>query len=96
MSDRIILTEAMVPRLKRSARLRFDKARGIHTLLVPERVVVLNESSVMIIEALDGRSIGAILDDFAVKFTAPREVIAGDVVSLLQDFTDKGYLEILP
>ncbi|NPD14824.1 pyrroloquinoline quinone biosynthesis peptide chaperone PqqD [Xinfangfangia sp. D13-10-4-6] len=96
MSERITLTEAMVVRLKRSSRLRFDKARGIHTLLVPERVVVLNESSVMIIEALDGRSIGAILDDFAVKFTAPREVIAADLLKMLQDFTDKGYLDITP
>ncbi|RWR04556.1 pyrroloquinoline quinone biosynthesis peptide chaperone PqqD [Paenirhodobacter populi] len=94
MAERITLTEAHIVKMKRSVRLRFDKARGIQTMLAPERVVVLNETSVMILEALDGRSIGAILDDFAAKFTAPREAIAADVMTMLQDFTDKGYLEV--
>lgn len=93
MAERITLTEDHVVTLKRAVRLRFDKARGIQTLLAPERVVVLNEASVMILNALDGRRLGAILDDFAAKFAAPREVIAGDVLQLLQDFTDKGYLD---
>ncbi|WP_374293114.1 pyrroloquinoline quinone biosynthesis peptide chaperone PqqD [Paenirhodobacter enshiensis] len=94
MAERIELTEAHVVRLKRSVRQRHDKARGIDTLLAPERVVVLDQTSVMIVEALDGRSIGAILDDFAARFAAPRALIAKDVLTMLQDFADKGYLEV--
>ncbi|HEY0212878.1 MAG TPA: pyrroloquinoline quinone biosynthesis peptide chaperone PqqD [Paenirhodobacter sp.] len=93
MPERIALNETHVITLKRAARLRFDKARSIHTLLAPERVVVLNETSVMILEALDGRPLGQIIDAFAAKFAAPRALIATDVVTMLQDFTDKGYLE---
>lgn len=95
MVERIELNRAHVVRLKRSARLRYDKARDIHTLLAPERVVVLNATSVMIIEALDGRDLDAILDDFAVRYDAPRELIAKDVITMLQDFADKGYLEVV-
>lgn len=95
MTERVILGEASVARLKRASRLRYDKAREIHTLLAPERVVVLNETSVMILEALDGRALGAIIDDFAARFDAPRETIAQDVTAMLQDFTDKGYLEVV-
>lgn len=94
MAERITLGEDHVVKMKRAVRLRFDKARGIQTLLAPERVLVLNEASVMILNALDGRSLGQILDDFAEKFAAPREQIAGDVMTMLQDFTDKGYLEV--
>lgn len=93
MAERITLSEAHVVTMKRAVRLRFDKARGIQTLLAPERVLVLNEASVMILNALDGRPLGLILDDFATKFAAPRDVIATDVIQLLQDFIDKGYLD---
>ena len=94
MAERIIITEDHIIRLKRAVRLRSDKARGIETLLAPERVVVLNDSSVMILKALDGRALRDILDDFAARFNAPRELIASDVMAMLQDFTDKGYLEV--
>lgn len=94
MTTRVEISENMVLRLRRSVRLRFDKARGIQTLLAPERVVVLNDTSVMILEALDGRSLGAIIDGFAAQFAAPRDQIAADVTAMMQDFADKGYLEI--
>ncbi len=94
MPEHIELTEAHVLTLKRAVRLRFDTARSIHTLLAPERVVVLNETSVMILKALDGRALGLIIDGFAETFAAPRPLIAGDVTAMLQDFADKGYLDV--
>jgi pyrroloquinoline quinone biosynthesis protein D len=94
MAERILIREDHVIRLKRAVRLRSDKARGIETLLAPERVVVLNDSSVMILKALDGRQLHEILDDFAARFNAPRDLIASDVMTMLQDFADKGYLEV--
>ena len=37
-------------------------------------------------------SVGAIVDQLAAKYAAPREAIATDVVAMLQDLADKGFL----
>ena len=38
------------------------------------------------------RSVAGIIDELATKYAAPRDVIATDVVAMLQDLADKGFL----
>ena len=36
------------------------------------------------------RNLGAIIDELATRFNAPRALIAGDVATMLRDLGDKG------
>jgi pyrroloquinoline quinone biosynthesis protein D len=42
------------PKLAPKGRLKFDKVRGKHLLLLPEKVVVLNETAASILTFCDG------------------------------------------
>jgi pyrroloquinoline quinone biosynthesis protein D len=48
------LDAAAVPRLGRGVRMRFDRTRERHVLLLPETVVVLNATGTAILELCDG------------------------------------------
>jgi pyrroloquinoline quinone biosynthesis protein D len=87
------LEETSRPVLPRYARLHFDKARDRWVLLVPERVLVPDETAVEILQLCDGaRSIADVVDLLAEKYVADREAIAGDVIAMLQDLADKGFV----
>jgi pyrroloquinoline quinone biosynthesis protein D len=87
------IDESSRPVLPRYARLHFDKARDRWVLLVPERVMVPDETAVEILQLCDGgRSLGDIVDLLAEKYLAEREAIANDVTALLQDLADRGFL----
>ncbi|MHA1560266.1 MAG: pyrroloquinoline quinone biosynthesis peptide chaperone PqqD [Alphaproteobacteria bacterium] len=87
------LDETSRPVLPRYARLHFDKTRDRWMLLVPERVMVPDETAIEILQTCDGvRTLGKIIDHLAEKYLAEREAIATDVVSMLQDLADKGFL----
>jgi pyrroloquinoline quinone biosynthesis protein D len=80
-----------VPRLARGAKLREDTARGRWVVLAPERMFVPDETALEVIRLLDGaRSVEAVVDELAVRFAAPREEIAGDVLEMLRDLMEKG------
>lgn len=90
---RIVLGEASRPRLPRHARLHFDKARGVTVILVPERVLVPDETAVEVLEMCDGAAtLGSLIDRLAEKYAAERSQIAADVIAMLQELADKGYL----
>jgi pyrroloquinoline quinone biosynthesis protein D len=83
--------ESWVPRLREGVRLRFDQVRGSWVLLAPERLFLLDEQAAEILRLVDGaRSLGAIADDLARRFDAPRAVILADTASMLADLRDKG------
>ena len=95
MSEAAEIPEQSIPRLPRGVKLRFDKQRDTWVLLAPERVFVLDEIALQIVKRCDGvAALAAILDDLAVAFTAPREVIAKDVHTLLRDLADKGAITL--
>ena len=74
-------------------RFREDRVRARWVVLSPEKLFVPDEQAVEILRLVDGeRAVDAIIDDLAGRFAAPREVIAGDVVAMLQDLADKGVL----
>jgi len=87
------IAEESRPVLPRYARLHFDKARDRWVLLVPERVMVPDETAVEILQMCDGdRSLGDIVDLLAEKYVAERDAILTDVTALLQDLADRGFL----
>jgi pyrroloquinoline quinone biosynthesis protein D len=49
-----LLDATAVPRLGRGVRMRFDRTRDRHVLLLPETVVVLNATGTAILELCDG------------------------------------------
>jgi pyrroloquinoline quinone biosynthesis protein D len=74
-------------------RFRFDETRKAWIVLAPERLLLPDEQAVEILRLIDSiRDVDAIIDDLASRFDAPREVIAGDVLPMLQDLVDKKVL----
>ena len=74
-------------------RFRFDETRQVWIILAPERLLLPDEQAVEILRLIDGeRDVDAIIDELARRFDAPRDVIAGDVVPMLQDLVDKKVL----
>jgi pyrroloquinoline quinone biosynthesis protein D len=79
--------------LARHVKLRFDEARQRWVVLAPERVLAPDEIAVEILQLCDGvRDVSQIIDTLAAKYTAERAVIAADVVAMLRDLADKGFL----
>jgi pyrroloquinoline quinone biosynthesis protein D len=89
----ISVSEASRPVLPRHTKLRFDETRQVWVILAPERVLAPDEIAVEVLKLCDGvRSVGAMVDQLAVKYAAPRQAIATDVIAMLQDLADKGFL----
>jgi pyrroloquinoline quinone biosynthesis protein D len=90
---RISVSEASRPVLPRHARLKFDDTRQRWVILAPERVLAPDEIAVEILQLCDGaRDVAAIIDALAAKYTADRGEIGRDVVAMLQDLADQGFL----
>jgi pyrroloquinoline quinone biosynthesis protein D len=89
----IRVTEASRPVLPRHAKLKFDEVRKVWVILAPERVLAPDEIAVEILQLCDGaRSVGDITDLLAAKYTAEPSAIGADVIAMLQDLADKGFL----
>jgi pyrroloquinoline quinone biosynthesis protein D len=88
-----VTNEAAIPALAPGVKFRFDTVRQAWVVLAPERLFLPDEQAISILNLVDGvRNLGAIIDDLAARFAAPREVIAGDVAAMLQGLVDKGVL----
>ena len=80
-----------VPSFRRGVKLRFDAVRDAWVLMAPEKLFLPDEIAVEILKLVDGeRSIDAIVDALAARFTAPRDLIAVDVAAALEDLSAKG------
>ncbi|HME25263.1 MAG TPA: pyrroloquinoline quinone biosynthesis peptide chaperone PqqD [Acetobacteraceae bacterium] len=83
--------ETSIPAFAAGVKFRFDTLRQKWVILAPERMFLPDEPAIEILKLVDGaRSLGMIIDDLAVRFDAPRALIAGDVVTMLRDLADKG------
>ena len=92
-SRNISVSEASRPVLPRHAKLKFDEIRQRWVILAPERVLAPDEIAVEVLQLCDGvRSVAQMIDQLAEKYTAPRDAIATDVIVMLQDLADKGFL----
>ena len=92
-SRNISVSEASRPVLPRHAKLKFDETRQVWVILAPERVLAPDEIAVEVLQLCDGvRSVADMIDQLAAKYAAPRDAIATDVIAMLQDLADKGFL----
>ena len=89
----ISVSETSRPMLPRHAKLKFDATRQVWVILAPERVLAPDEIAVEVLQLCDGvRSVADMIDQLAEKYTADRTAIAADVIAMLQDLADKGFL----
>ena len=92
-SRNISVSEASRPLLPRHAKLKFDETRQRWVILAPERVLAPDDIAVEVLQLCDGvRSVEQMIDQLAEKYTADRGAIAVDVIAMLQDLADKGFL----
>jgi pyrroloquinoline quinone biosynthesis protein D len=89
----ITVSEASRVVLPRHAKLKFDETRQVWVILAPERVLAPDEIAVEVLQLCDGiRNVSDMADLLAQKYAAPREAILKDVIGMLQDLADKGFL----
>jgi len=82
-----------VPQLAGGVRLKNDQARGRWVLLAPERVLVPDETALEVLRRMDGASsVGHIAELLAEEYDAPAETIRRDVLALLNDLAEKGFV----
>src|SRR6059058_1451224 len=92
-SRNIRVSEASRPVLPRHAKLKFDETRQVWVVLAPERVLAPDEIAVEVLKLCDGvRSVADLIEQLAAKYAAPRDAISTDVIAMLQDLADKGFL----
>ena len=93
LSRNISVSEQSRPKLPRNVRLKFDETRQVWVILAPERVLAPDEIAVEVLQLCDGvRSVADMVEHLAAKYAAPREAISTDVIAMLQDLADKGFL----
>ena len=94
MTERTIVSSEIILKLPRHAKLRFDKARDKWIILAPERVFELDEIAYEVISRCDGeRTVTDVVSELCLKFDqVEREVIMNDVVGMLQNLADKGFV----
>ena len=89
----ISVSETSRPVLPRHAKLKYDETRKVWVILAPERVLAPDEIAVEVLQLCNGeRNVGDVADLLAEKYAAPRDAILTDVIAMLQDLADKGFL----
>ena len=91
---RLIVAPDVVPVLPRYVQLRHDKGRDRWVLLAPERILTPNAIAVEVLQRCDGlRDVRAIAEELASDYDASVDDIIADVIEMLQDLADKGYVK---
>ena len=94
MADILKINESIIPRFPKHVKFRFNKARKEWVILAPERLVKLDPIAVEILQLVDGESsVKNISIELSKKFKAPQETIITDVIEMLQNLSDKGFIE---
>ena len=94
MTDILKIKDAIIPKFPKNVRFKYNKARKEWVILAPERLVNLDQIAVEILHLVDGeRSVKNIASELSKKFNAPNDIILSDVKEMLQDLSDKGFIE---
>lgn len=89
-----VIFGATVLRFATHAKFRFDEVRQAWVVLAPERLLLPDEQAVAVLKLVDGaRDADAIIETLSQQYEVPREVIAADVLPMLQDLADKKILQ---
>ncbi|GBF26039.1 coenzyme PQQ synthesis protein D [bacterium MnTg02] len=92
--QRAIIDAESRPVLPRFVKLQHDKGRDRWVLLAPERILTPDEIAVAVLRLCDGeRSVGNIASELAEEYDAPAGQILADIIELVQNLADKGYLK---
>jgi pyrroloquinoline quinone biosynthesis protein D len=92
---RAIIGGSTRPVLPRHIKLRHDAGRGRWIILAPERVYDPDETAVAVLQRCDGtQTVDAIAAALAAEYQAPMDVVAADIISMLQDLADKGVVTV--
>jgi PqqA peptide cyclase len=90
---RFVIGENSRPTFPRYARLHHDRTRERLVILAPERVYEVDSIGVAVLKLCDGaRTLREIVLELAAVYSAPADLIAKDVVKLLQGLADKRLL----
>ncbi len=93
MTDAVVVAGGSVLRFAAHAKFRFDAVRQAWVVLAPERLLLPDEQAVAVLRLVDGvRDADAVVDALSREYDAPREVVAADVLPMLQDLVDKKVL----
>lgn len=93
MSESSAVEGSTVLRFASHARFRFDEVRQAWIVLMPERLLLPDDQAVAILRLVDGETAAdAIIDRLAREYEAPREIVAADVLKMLQDLVEKKVL----
>ena len=94
MTDILKINENVIPKFPKHVKFRFNKARKEWVILAPERLVKLDPIAVEILQLVDGeKTVKIISSELSKKFNAPEETILADVKEMLQDLSDKGFIQ---
>jgi len=95
MTEAAAISGAIIPRLPRGVRLRYDDVRSQWMLLAPERILKPDGIALEILKRCDGKTtLDAIIDDLAKSFGAAREEVASDVREFLNGLAAKRIIEL--
>jgi len=77
--------------MPRHVKMRHDAGRGRWIILAPERLFDPDDIAVEVLKLCDGeRSVKEIVTAMAKEYNAPEDEIRGDIITMLQDLSDKG------
>lgn len=82
-------------RLAPGVMLRNDRRRGQWMLMAPERLLVLDEMALAVVRACVGAEVADVaagIDRLTAEYDAPRAEVAADVLEMLTDLRNKGYV----
>lgn len=83
------------PRLADHVKMRFDAVRDRWVVMAPERMLLPDEVAVDILKCCDGATpLSAIISRLAQDYDAPPDVVGPDVVALLQDLHERGFVAL--
>jgi pyrroloquinoline quinone biosynthesis protein D len=88
------ISAAAQPRLPRGVRLQFDRTRGAWVILAPERVLFPDAIAFEILHRCDGTArVEEIASELSARFAADLETVRSDVIELLQELAEKGFIQ---
>lgn len=81
------------PRLRSPGRMKYDKARQTDLLLLPERIVELNETAGAILRLCDGqRTLAQLIEELETKYM--QTGLKNDVCEFIASASERGWLEL--
>ena len=94
MKERLLLKNETIPVIPSHVRFEFNEVRKEWVLLAPERALYPDPIAIEVLKKCNGKiSIKLIAEDLAKKYKAPLKKIIEDIITMLQDLADKGFLK---